>query len=1104
VTGTLADQAARDRIVGDLDSTLFVEAGAGSGKTKSLVDRVVALVASGTEMRRIAAITFTEKAAAELRDRIRTAFEERAGDPEHGEAYRRAIEQVDTAAIATLHAFAHRILTENPIEAELPPNVQVLDEVSSEIEFTERWRRFRDDLLDDEAVHRCLLLSFAAGIRLDDLRQFAQAFGDNWDLVVDPVRFPWTHDEPAGVDVDRFVAAAEAVVGRGEECSADDDLLLAHLQGKVVSFAQALRNAPDEYEALRLLHAEHPKLTCGNGKKDNWPDKAGVVDELKALEAARREHAREVVLGCLRRLAVELADFTLDAAHERRANGRLEFHDLLVLARELLRGKHGGVVRERLRDRYQRLLLDEFQDTDPIQIELATLIACPDEGTGDKQWWDLEVADGRLFFVGDPKQSIYRFRRADIDLFLRASRRYGDPPVALTTNFRSTPALIGWVNDVFGRLIEHVPSSQPDYQPLDPAPGRTDAPVGPPVVLLGTAEHPDKPKADELRRREADDVADAVLAAAGWEVSERAEDGTVTWRRADLGDITILLPARTSLPALEQALDRRGIPYRAETSSLVYSTREVRDLLAVARALADPTDELALVTALRSAAFGCGDDDLLDYKVVHRGGWHIHASPPEGLDANHPVVAALGYLGTLHGQLAWLAPAELLDRFARDRRLFELGYPQGHPRDLWRRLRFVIDQARAWSEVSGGTLREYLEWARMQASESARVSETILPESDADSVRIMTVHAAKGLQFPITILSGMTTRGGGFPQRVQVAFPPDGPVALKLGRDIITPEYEAFQPIDEQMDFHERLRLLYVACTRAKDHLVMSLHRHQTPAGPGRTASNAELIASACAGRLDEQPELTPAPVDRAERPAPPEPLPPLDTWQAELGALLAQGARRSTLGASDVELRPTDLDADAEAGAAKQPRDLELPPWQKGRYGTAVGRAVHGVLQTIDLDSGEGLADAAAAQAAAEGIVGREDVVARLAGLALEAPAVREAVTRQRWRETYVAAEIGGRLLEGYIDLLYRDDDGLVVVDYKTASTAADLDERVGAYRAQGGAYALAVEGATGQRVTRVVFVFLTPDGVVELDLPGLDAAKAAVHTEVCRRDGQ
>jgi len=243
------------------------------------------------------------------------------------------------------------------------------------------------------------------------------------------------------------------------------------------------------------------------------------------------------------------------------------------------------------------------------------------------------------------------------------------------------------------------------------------------------------------------------------------------------------------------------------------------------------------------------------------------------------------------------------------------------------------------------------------------------------------------------------------------------------------------------------------------------------------------------------------------------EPPPDLAAWEAERAAALGASGRWRSVGASDVALlaaapaldgaaAEADQAEDAEtaAGAAKQPRDLELPPWQKGRYGTAIGRAVHAVLQTIDLATGKGLPETAAAQAAAEGVTGREADIARLARAALAAPSVREALGCPRWRETYVAAPVGDRTLEGYIDLLYRTEDGLVVVDYKTASSTADLDRRMATYRAQGGAYALAVELATGEPVARVVFVFLTPTGAVELDLDDVAQGKREVLAALAR----
>jgi ATP-dependent exoDNAse (exonuclease V) beta subunit len=236
-----------------------------------------------------------------------------------------------------------------------------------------------------------------------------------------------------------------------------------------------------------------------------------------------------------------------------------------------------------LRARYTHLLLDEFQDTDPIQCDIAALLSSGDPTAGNRPWDDIEPEPGRLFVVGDPKQSIYRFRRADIGAFLRARDAFGARPVQLTRNFRSATPVIDFVNAVFGELIRPEPDSQPEYTPL--AAERDTPAVGPAVVLLGTEPDDERTSADALREAEAADVA-AVIATAlaeGWTVSRRGADGTVTWERCAPGDICVLLPARTSLPQLESALEDAGIPYRAETSSLVYGTREIRDLLVVLR-----------------------------------------------------------------------------------------------------------------------------------------------------------------------------------------------------------------------------------------------------------------------------------------------------------------------------------------------------------------------------------------------------------------------------------------------------------------------------------------------------------------------------------------
>jgi len=1144
VPGERPDAAARRRITGSLDETLFVEAGAGSGKTRALVDRIVALVTTGTaELTEIAAITFTEKAAAELRDRVRRQLdvalaEARAtGDDAVAGRCLAALDEADGAAIGTLHGFAHRLLTEHPIEAGLPPRIDVLDEVASAVAFDDRWSSFVDELLDDPAVERSLLLATAAGVRITALRAIAIAFDINWDLAVD--RAPAAAPEPPAWEhrLTALLDELDQACANGEHCRDESDRLLA-LLAELQAWGERVRAAGDEYTKLSLLATDggRPRARAnGKGRQGNWPDVTalrGRIDEIAERTEALRN---EVALAAIERLAVELRRFTLAAAAERRIDGQLEFHDLLVLARQLLRAPDGGPeVRAALHRRYRRLLIDEFQDTDPIQVELAVLIASDDPEAGSRAWHDVETTPGHLFFVGDPKQSIYRFRRADISLFLRAAARFGEGGrrLALTTNHRAGGGIIDAVNHLFGRLIEPgehggLPS-QPAYEPFVAV--RSAAPHGPAVSVLGRDIHADAPRAPELRTREALDVAATIrrIVREGWQVDTSPDWAVPDWRRARLGDVTILVPTRTTLPALEDAFSDAGIAYRAESASLVYASRLVRDLLLTLRAVDDPTDELSTIAALRSPLFGCGDDDLLEFRRRLDGRFdhtrpHLDAVPPD-----HVVARALTYLRELHAARRWLAPSELIDRLVRDRRVMELGEAEGRPRDLWRRVRFVTDQARAWSESTNGTLRQYLDWIRQQTAEGARVAEAVLPETDDDAVRIMTVHAAKGLQFPITIVTGLSGQRQRRPAEAEVAWPPDGPCLITIGRKVTSDDYQAWKPVDEQMSHDERIRLLYVACTRAQDHLVVSLHRsaRRTPVeDPGRLTS-AELIAEAAVDLLPGLPDAAPAeglPLDPAPS-LPPEPradpaagdaqtpaagagptsraptddaLLPFDEWQRQRNEALVASGRPRTLAATALtdDGRPDTAD---DPGLHKRPRDLDLPPWQKGRYGTAIGRAVHGVLQTIDLATGEGIAAAVAAQAAAEGVTGHEARITTLVEAALCSPAVVAAAVAPHWREVYVGVPLpGGRLLEGYVDLLYRRADGLVVVDYKTGpvSPDADLGPLVARYRLQGASYALAVEEAAGEPVVDVVFAFLTPDGSVERSMPDVRGAVAQVR---------
>ena len=324
------------------------------------------------------------------------------------------------------------------------------------------------------------------------MRDLARAFDASWDLLPDPARAPWQDTEPPAVDLTQVDQAWAAIQELIPGCTNPACKLLAKVEQHFGPWVEALHQELDEFGQIGLLQS--PPKRGNVGRQADWPDVKAVKAAVDDLRVAAAETGAAVTQGGVERIAAAVRVFTLEAAVARQAEGRLEFHDLLVLARQLLRGPSGPQARQVLHQQYQRILLDEFQDTAPIQIDIASLIAGPPEQPATR-WEDAAPQPGRLFVVGDPKQSIYRFRRADIALFLQARATLADTTTRLTTNFRSTPTIIGWVNDTFGTLITPEDGSQPEYEPLVAA--RPDLPegAGPGVGLLGAVVHADTPSA---------------------------------------------------------------------------------------------------------------------------------------------------------------------------------------------------------------------------------------------------------------------------------------------------------------------------------------------------------------------------------------------------------------------------------------------------------------------------------------------------------------------------------------------------------------------------------------------------------------------------------
>jgi len=1143
----LIDAAVRERVSrGGLDETLFVEAGAGSGKTTLLVDRIVNLVLeAGVSLASIAAITFTEAAASELQSRIRAKFEQiqsearEVGDEARADLCRRAVADTDLAAITTLHGFANRILGEFAVAAGLPPQIRVLDEVSSQLAHEDRWQRFVDRLYDsDEHID---LLQAASALQIpvepryvdqSTMRTVAVQFNQNWDRLQ-----PLIEAEPAPLgsnfDFGGFDSLVDELIAWQHDNILSEDKLMVHMQQRLLPEMVAVAKIEDPLRKLRAL-TQAQKWGPGNGgRKEAWQGADTVTkvkDTIRAIEASKQTVLEPINNDVLTRLSQVIAVETFAAAQARRREGGLEFHDLLVLARDVLRTNTDA--RRSLHDRYQHLLLDEFQDTDPIQIELAVLIATSASEIEDMPWSALPVEPGRLFFVGDSKQSIYRFRRADISLFLNARDRFAPTGSAqLQANFRTMEPIVAWVNALFAHeMPEENPGAQPKYQPLtanrQPATPEQAARHRP--VLLGGPHENVKIKAAELREVEAADVVGTVRAIIAdpeaWPVQDKV---TGEWRAAQIQDITVLLPTRTSLPFLRAALDEADLRYRIVTGTLVYDTQEVVDALAALRAVDDPGDELSLVAALRSSLYACSDVDLLQWRN-NGGRWDVRASIPESIAADHPVAAAVMHLRSLWNDRWFFTPSGLLERLLRERRAALLAFGDPRTTDVWRRLRFLIEQARAFEEANSGDLRAFTQWAALQGGAMARVHEPLLPETDEAAISIQTIHGAKGLEFPITILSGMTTQLGRPRGGVSVLWPDVGVPSVKIKKGVETHEHGPRADLEAAMDTHEKIRLAYVATTRARDHLIVSCH-HKADKTAAKTYGGKFWS-------IFDDDELRPLfrqfdwrEVVGAQEPDPPRSaqlglaLDNREQWVAERAALLAPYRSPRVLSATGVAqtalaaplqaaaesespgLTPyvTELLIDQDDDGADQPID-GLIGRRRGRTGSAIGSAVHAVLQSVDLKrSGLGsdppadIDDLVMQQCEIEAIPDRTGIVFRLVRAALGSQAVALAASHPHHKELFVAAPIDGRTVEGYVDLLIETPDGLVVVDYKTDAvrTDDDVDAKLAAYELQAAAYAVALEAVTGQPVIECRFVFCTANGAIERLVADVESAKDRVR---------
>ena len=1040
-------------------SDLAVVAGAGSGKTHVLVERYLQLLRD-CSIPQIAAITFTEAAAAEMRERVRRAVMSEPSLEQHREL-------LDEAAIGTVHSLGLRLLREHPVEAGLDPAAAVLPDDEAELLRRAACIEAIDAAAEADDERTIALRGigvYHAGLRLPRMVAERDAVASAFaamgaDSTGWPARVRAILDAHYGPRQTSIREQAQAIAARiRRDADAVSDRLAEIVRDVLAPLSEACEaDSWQDFVAFLGDAAAHIRLNVGRRSPPD-SDVKNALRELRdelAAEAGRlpawNEHdepALEVLAG--------LRDLFEDAVRRytaaKQAQGALDYLDLELGAVDLLRDHPDVAVA--VRERFRHLMVDESQDINPVQAELIELIAGGD-GAGPRP---------ALFLVGDARQSIYRFRGADVHRFTALQElvaRRGGPLLPLSRSFRSHDALVGRINELFGEVFAGTALSLAALPPMTGRPG--EAPGDGPYLTLTQvgSEAPDggRPREPERRRVEADVIAE--------EIERLLAEGRLVWDRDDRemrparpGDIAILLRRFRHVHVFQQALETHGISAATPSGTGFFTRQEVLDCINLLRWLAEPQDDLALSGVLRSPFFALGDDTLLALRERGRPLAAL-ADPPEAIAGEERArcAHAAETLAELRRAAASL-PADALLELALERTAFEASWaPLAGGEQARANIRKLLRIVRT---LAGHPLSEVVSYLEQRRDDlDPREGPATLDRPDA--VQLMTVHGAKGLEFPIVFVPEAHLSSWSTWDAVRWSRSDGVSVTLEREEDDNTRPrpgfYAHLQQQDQLEDAEEHRRLFYVAATRAGDYLHVS-------GDEARSGGWLHALRDAHAtGALREIELREPVPPDLAaiaRRRAPSALQLPATSEEQDYVPPLLERPRVIPLRASTpvTALRPPETDpqryARGDGLAALRGllvhRALEVS-------GGAPGSLDDAALADLAREQSERALDEATARALAGEVremldrFTRSPVAAALAAADVE-----------RWFELPFAWDWDGVPVHGSIDLVYHDASGWHVIDFKSDRlNGTSAQEAASHYAVQIGLYQRAIESAVG-----------------------------------------
>lgn len=1109
----IADRMARESAETTFDRNVVVVAGAGTGKTTLLVNRLVYLLMKEPDpvlITQVVALTFTNKAATEMKVRLRERLAVLArpesdsmrshdgGAVSCSELQTRyrlsvdtiaaraqaALDDIEKAQIGTLHSFAAHLLRLHPLESGVDPDFKEDDGLRFEEQFTAAWDCWLDQELSRIGQQHHLWRSVLSSTTLEAVKPLARSLCSELidlgalqeqvrSMVVTSAIAHWI--QQMGVETQQLLQKYDRPKRRKVE-----HMLAATASLMQLVAAKGLLGRQDLTAAEREWLGKDLGSTVGGWGKGDFKEAAALIQTAQQLLAV--DHA------FLNELLTLLIPLVRNIRETFARQGWLSFDGLLARARTLLL-EHPS-ARERIKRDYRAVLVDEFQDTDPVQYEIILAVS-ERQGSRAAHWPEMRLEPGKLFIVGDPKQSIYAFRRADIEAFDRVVEKItadGGIVQTLTTNFRSDAAVLEPVNEIFDRLFERRPLVQPANVRLEVRPQRRPASIEPGVCLSVTTPNGE---AETLDAAGATRAESEVLAR--WLTDEILNRPTMK-----PGNVALLFRKLTQADAYLDALRRHDIPYVIEGEKHFYRRPEVIDLVNLLRVLDHPHDEIALTGLLRSPLGGLTDRELYELKQAGHFNYLRTSCLEEWPHVRAAAVLRLyEHLAQLHRAIALLPLAEAIELMFDRLPILDLAAASLHGEQAVANLMKVKQTAASLADRPNMTLRGFVELMTARLEEQPDESESPLAEESLEAVHVLTIHKAKGLEFPVVVLPGLHQGSGRERGVPQISYDwSSGTYGLSLDGHWSLGSLLVRQKLRLREEA-ERRRVLYVGMTRAKELLLLSggittrsvgetVFDLLQNIGTGEigTASTEVLKigGSAIPHRVIRAPERKRPrrPVDRMADAALIDPREIAERWAIRT-------ARWTEIRETPHHLTPTTAGKRGvvigEMRSVRQ--DMEI--------GRLAGVAAHRLLERWDFSqdpSGLSVQVAGAVQAtlgpAGHSHAGAvaESVKDLLATFGRSEAYARLRSSKILGREVPFIMPWGDRqVMEGVIDLIYRLDGELWITDYKTDMVSPDrAPARAEEYRTQSEVYKAAVRLSLEVETVRFHCLFLRCAMAVEL----------------------